>query len=195
MDSTYDSSFRPVARAISRLGCVFIEESACAALPQSACTIPVVGLLREAVLRAATWPSGSHDAESEAIATVIMDEIRTLPAEPLCLPLPSDDRLKRVARAFLADPADKRNLEAWARLGAVSSRTLSHRFVLETGFTFTAWRQRARLLRSLEMLAAGLSVTTIAAELGYSTTSAFIGVFRSALGRTPSRYRHNSMPR
>jgi AraC-like DNA-binding protein len=34
--------------------------------------------------------------------------------------------------------------------------------------------------------ATGLSVTNVAADLGYSTTSAFIGLFRRAFGETPS---------
>lgn len=71
----------------------------------------------------------------------------------------------------------------------MSSRTLSRRFVLETGFNFTAWRQRARMMRSLEMLAAGVPVTAIALDLGYSTASAFIGLFRRTFGETPASYR------
>jgi AraC-like DNA-binding protein len=63
------------------------------------------------------------------------------------------------------------------------------RFVSETGFSFTAWRQRARLMRSLEMLAAGAPVTNIALDLGYSTASAFIGLFRRTFGETPAAYR------
>ncbi len=168
---------------------VFIQPSGCADLPQSPCTIRVSALLREAVLRAATWPVGSQDARSINIEAVILDEIRTLPVETLGLPLPADDRLARIAQEYLKDPAYQRDLEGWARWAAVGSRTLSRRFVSETGFTFTAWRQRARLLRSLEMLATGASVTNVAADLGYSTTSAFIGLFRRTFGETPSLYR------
>jgi AraC-like DNA-binding protein len=167
----------------------FIEESACANLPHSACTIRVTGLLREAVLRAATWPIDLDSARCSSIVSVIIDEIRTLPTESFGLPLPAEERLARIARAFIADPSDERDLMGWARWGGVSSRTLSRRFVSETGFTFTAWRQRARLLRSLEMLATGMPVTNVAVDLGYSTTSAFIGLFRRTFGETPSVYR------
>ncbi|WP_229491498.1 helix-turn-helix domain-containing protein [Massilia sp. HP4] len=59
---------------------------------------------------------------------------------------------------------------------------------VETGFTFTAWRQRARLMRAPEMLDAGEAVGTVALDLGYSTASAFIAVFREAFGCTPSVY-------
>ncbi|MCY1215799.1 HTH-type transcriptional regulator NimR [compost metagenome] len=51
-----------------------------------------------------------------------------------------------------------------------------------------AWRQRARLMRAQEMLAAGAAVTTVALELGYDNVSAFIAMFKRELGTTPGRY-------
>ena len=59
----------------------------------------------------------------------------------------------------------------------------------ETGLSFAQWRQQARLLRALELIADGVAVTTIALELGYDNVSAFIDMFRRALGTTPGRYR------
>jgi AraC-like DNA-binding protein len=168
---------------------VYVAEEACGALPKRPCTIRTSALLREAVLRAASWPQGPADPRSERIAAVILDEIGSLPIEPFGLPLPKDVRLMRVAQALIDDPADGRDLDAWAGWAAVSSRTLSRRFVTETGFSFTAWRQRARLLRSLEMLAAGQPVSTIALDLGYATASAFIGLFRRVFNETPAAYR------
>jgi AraC-like DNA-binding protein len=168
---------------------VFVAEAACNDLPNRPRTIRTSGLLREAVLRAAQHPGTPLDAAGARIAGVILDEIRGLPVEPFGLPLPRDLRLARIARALIENPADDRDLESWAHWAAISSRTLSRRFVAETGFTFTAWRQRARLMRSLEMLAADVPVTTIALDLGYSTASAFIGLFRRTFGETPSTYR------
>ena len=54
--------------------------------------------------------------------------------------------------------------------------------------TFGAWRQQARLLRGLEILAAGESVTSVAMQVGFETPSAFIAMFRRAMGTTPARY-------
>lgn len=171
---------------------VYVAESACGDLPPQPCTIRLSGLLREAVLRAAHWPVSPSEPLSGAqahVADVILDEIRTLPVEPLGLPLPKDPRLQRVARALIADPADDRDLARWADFAAVSTRTLTRRFVAETGFNFTEWRQRARMMRSLEMLAAGAAVTTVALDLGYSTASAFIHLFRRTFGETPAIYK------
>lgn len=170
----------------------YVAPGACAELPPAACTIRTSGLLREAVLRAAGWPLERHAPlapEQERVAQIIVDEIRMLPPEPLGLPMPKDARLARIARALAADPADPRGLEEWASWGAVSSRTLSRRFVSDTGFTFSAWRQRAKLLRALEMLAAGQPVNAIALDLGYATSSALIAVFRQQFGTTPANYR------
>jgi len=167
----------------------YVAEAACADLPARACTLRISGLLREAVLRAAAWPVGPLDAAGARVAGVILDEIRSLPVEPFGLPLPRDARLQRIAAALIADPADARDLEQWAAFGAMSSRTLSRRFVAQTGFSFTAWRQRARLMRSLELLAAGMPVNAIALELGYSTASVFISLFRRTFGATPALYR------
>jgi AraC-like DNA-binding protein len=50
------------------------------------------------------------------------------------------------------------------------------------------WRQRARLIHAMQSLAAGESVTNAALEAGYSSTSAFISMFRKQLGTTPARY-------
>ncbi|ABC23923.1 AraC family transcriptional regulator [Rhodospirillum rubrum] len=171
---------------------VYIAPAACQDLPSSPCTIRTSGLLREAVLRAATWPLEPFvplDEQKAHVAAVLLDEIRNLPVEPFGLPLPRDPRLERIARALIADPADERDFEAWARWAAISPRSLGRRFVTETGFTFTAWRQRARLMRSLEMLATDLPVTTIALDLGYATASAFISLFRRTFGETPAVYR------
>jgi AraC-like DNA-binding protein len=168
---------------------IYVSEDACAGMPTQPCTIRTSSLLHELVLRAAQWPVGPLDPQRSRIASVILDEIRTLPVEPFGLPLPRDPRLQRIAQALISDPAEPRSLDDWADWAAISSRTLSRRFVTETGYTFLEWRQRARLMRSLEMLAGGTPVTTIAMDLGYCTPSAFINLFRRCFGETPAMYR------
>ncbi|MCA6100083.1 helix-turn-helix domain-containing protein [Bradyrhizobium australafricanum] len=91
-------------------------------------------------------------------------------------------------RALADDPADKRRLDDWAILAGSPVRTLTRRFPIETGFSFTEWRQRVRLMRALEMLADEIPVTTIALDLGYETVSAFIALFRRTFRTTPARY-------
>ncbi|WP_345817429.1 helix-turn-helix transcriptional regulator (plasmid) [Paraburkholderia sp. PREW-6R] len=167
---------------------VFIAESRCADLPAVPRAICTTALLREAVHRAASWPGRTLDVQQTRVAEVILDEVAAAPAELLRLPSPQDARLKRIADALACNLADPRRLEEWAAWAGLSARTLSRRFIAETGMSFAQWRQQARLLRAMELLADGVSVTAIALELGYENVSAFIDMFRRTTGRTPGRY-------
>lgn len=167
---------------------VYVAAGACSSLPQHACVLKVNGLLREAVVRASSWKDGSRSDVQLRLASVIVDEIGSAPHESLGLPMPSDKRLIRIARAMLEAPSDARKLHEWAEWADIAPRTLTRRFTAETGFSFTDWRQRLRLLTALEHLAEGGSVTAIALELGYESTSAFIAMFRKHFGVTPGRY-------
>jgi AraC-like DNA-binding protein len=167
---------------------IYVAESACAAFADKPRVIRVSGLLREAASRAAGWKSDTLDERQARVAGVILDEIAGAAAEQFGLPMPRNAHLMRIAQALMADLADGRRLEDWAAWAAVPSRTLSRRFVVETGFSFTEWRQRVRLMRALEMLAGGSSVTTVAIDVGYDNISAFIAMFRRTFGVTPTRY-------
>ncbi len=167
---------------------VFIAEERCASLPREPRAIRTTPLLREAVRRAATWPGVELDEAQARIAGVIVDELAAAKAESLVLPRPDDPRLVRITDALASDLSDQRHLEQWAAWAGVAPRTLSRRFVAETGLTFAQWRQQARLLRALELVADGVPVTTIALELGYDNVSAFIDMFRRVMGTTPGRY-------
>jgi AraC-like DNA-binding protein len=167
---------------------VFIAEHRCASLPREPRAIRTTALLREAVRRAATWPGDELDLARARIAEVVIDELAASKEESLGLPLPEDPRLVRITDALASDLSDNRGLEQWAAWAGLAPRTLSRRFVAETGLTFAQWRQQARLLRALELVADEVPVTTIALELGYDNVSAFIDMFRRALGTTPGRY-------
>lgn len=167
---------------------VLVTKSACVLLPQQPCILAVSGLLREAVARAAQWGTGTINEVQLRIAEVIFDEIRTLPRAALGLSIPQDPRLRRIALALSEDPANDRSLDDWAKWASIAPRTLTRRFVSETGFSFTEWRHRVRLLRALELLAAGRPVTSVALDLGYGNVSAFIALFKRSFGVTPGRY-------
>jgi len=167
---------------------VFITESRCASLPRQPRAIRTTSLLRAAVRRAATWPGVELDEAQMRIADVIVDELAAAKEESLGLPRPEDVRLVRITDALASDLSDNRHLEHWAKWAGIAPRTLSRRFVAETGLTFAQWRQQARLLRALELVADGMPVTTIALELGYNNVSAFIDMFRRSTGTTPGQY-------
>ncbi|MCP1366191.1 helix-turn-helix transcriptional regulator, partial [Halomonas sp. BBD48] len=166
----------------------YVVPSACTDLPDRPCTLGVSGLLGEVVARLVQVSEENPNAAQHRLAEALLDEIRTLPHEALGLPMPKDPRVLKVARALSERPDDTLRLQEWAAWVGMAPRTLSRRFVSETGFTLTEWRQRVRLLRALEMLAAGHAVTRVALELGYENASAFIALFRRTFGATPKQY-------
>ena len=54
--------------------------------------------------------------------------------------------------------------------------------------TFPQWRTQLRLCRALVLLAEDTPVTAVAHACGWSSTSAFIDVFRRVFGHTPGTH-------
>lgn len=158
-------------------------------LPTEVCVLQVSLLLRELIVAVCDeemlYDQGSPAAR---MMPVILDQIARQPTAALTLPIPTDSRALAVTQGLMNNPADSRELAAWAQAVGCSKRTLGRLFSQETGLTFQQWRQQRRLLRAVELLSSDESVTNIALELGYDNTSAFIAMFRRCLGTSPSRY-------
>lgn len=155
-------------------------------LPAECCVLQVSPLARELILRFASLPVEYDQAGAPGrLVAVLLDELAGLPRAAFGLPLPHDRRLLQICAALEAQPDDARTLADWAGVVGASERTLARRFVQETGLGFGQWRQRMRLLLSLDALQAGDSVTQVALAHGYDSPSAFIAAFRSAFFCTP----------
>ena len=77
-----------------------------------------------------------------------------------------------------------------ARHAAVSERTLSRRFVEDTGYTPMQWVMRARIDRARELLERSeRGVEQIAGDVGLGTGANLRLHFQQILGTTPSEYR------
>ena len=154
----------------------------------------VAPLLRELILRTVeragldsrvapdTWMIRLLEAEVKAAIAAAEDS-------PLVLPMPTDQRALALAHHVLAQPlsVDGESVDELAQQHGVTRRTLERRFRDETGMSFGMWRQKARLLNSIRLLAEGKSVTDAALDSGYSSVSAFIAAFKSTFGHTPGR--------
>jgi AraC-like DNA-binding protein len=181
-----------VARAAGRItiGSLYIEPGRAGSLRDGCGILFVQPLLRELMLRFIAapplYPEG--DTREERLVTVLLDELQAAPLEPLHLPMPTDRRLRRLVEAMIDDPSLRFTIGEWgARVGA-SNRTLARLFQRETGMSFVRWRQQLHVGLALQGLASGQSVTNVALDLGYESTSAFIAMFRRMLGTTPARY-------
>ncbi len=167
----------------------FLVPDLCGDLPAEPANFPLSPLMALVLEKALHWPADQPlDSARKRLLLVLLDELRQTPAQPLQLPWPADARLLAIARALQQQPASGRTLAQWARWAGISPRTLSRRFVQETGMSFAQWRQWARLTRALEWLATGRAVKDVALSLGYTSVSAFIQAFRRTLGVTPAAY-------
>jgi AraC-like DNA-binding protein len=54
--------------------------------------------------------------------------------------------------------------------------------------SFAEWRTQLRMLEGLDRLSQGQPVTTVALDLGYGDSSAFIAAFRRKFGALPGKY-------
>jgi AraC-like DNA-binding protein len=165
-------------------------------LPRECCVVNVSSLLQNLIVHLCTVGKLSRRSKTNAhLIDVLIDQLETVQAVPLQLPSPSDPRAARVAAALQGHADNYRSL-AWAcKQAGASKRTIERLFQQETRMSLGKWRQQMRLMRSLQLLAAGEKITSAALEAGYSTPSAFIAMFRKALGTTPRKYFENSSVR
>lgn len=168
---------------------LYVHPDAASDMPGECCVMAVAPFLRELIVKVAALAERGNLPESHArLVAVLLDELRELKVAPLHLPLPRDPRLMAITKSLMAEPGDNRDLTQWGRRAGASGRTLARLFRRETGMTFAGWRRRLRLLAAVSRLGGGESVTTVAYDLGYHSPSAFVAMFRRALGTSPGRY-------
>ena len=165
-----------------------------ARLPVEPRILALSPLLKEIVVRMMTWVENPEaNAAKRRLVDVLYDEIRSASQMKLYLPVPRDPALKRLATRMAEDlSAGNTNLAALAREVGLSQRSLFRNFQKETGLSPGQWRRQMQVLRSLELLAKGWSVTEASFEVGYESTGAFIRAFRQTLGVTPTEYARGS---
>lgn len=168
---------------------LYIDSKLKDAFPAHVCILQVTPLLRELIISAVSGaPQYETNSPQARIMAVILDQISILPAVSIALPTPRDQRLIKITQALIENPADQRSLEFWANQVGASKRTLNRLFNTEVKMSFSDWRQQRRLHRAIELLTTGQSITSIALDVGYENTSAFIAMFKRCLGATPANY-------
>lgn len=150
-------------------------------------------LVRELIITCSA-PDELPAAELGRLRRVLLDQLERMPREHLPLPVARDERLRAACALVEADLAVTWTLAALGRRVGAGERTLTRLFRTEFAMTYPQWRTNLRLHRAVRMLAEGYSVTTVAGRCGWASPSAFIDVYRHALGCTPGSSRRGRFP-
>ncbi|AWB34135.1 AraC family transcriptional regulator [Orrella marina] len=155
--------------------------------PDNECQVRAISpLLRELIIRAVTIsPLYDEYGPDGRLMQVIVDEIAQQVSAPLGLRFPSDKRLAELCQHVLDHLGES---EPIGRLGSrvgLSERSVMRLFPQQTGMTFHAWRQQARLMRAFSLAEQNRPLGLIASELGYSSSAAFAKMFRRVFGASP----------
>ena len=162
-------------------------------LPRNCCVVNVSPLLQHLIIHLCAYGKLSRKSRVHAhLIDVLIDQLETVRTVPLQLPSPCDPRALRVAAALQCDAAENRSVDWACKQAGASKRTIERLFREETSLSLGKWRQQLRLMRSLQLVASGEKISHAALEAGYSTPSAFIAMFRKALGTTPRKYFENA---
>ena len=148
--------------------------------------LKVTPLLRELIF--AAHETTAAPEKTGLIVRLILHELTETPDAPTFLPLPVGVIGRRVADMALADAASLLDIGELASRAATSVRSISRLFPVETGLTYKAWRQRARIVLAIDQLAAGRAISQVAARTGFASTAAFCFAFRQVTRMTPTEF-------
>lgn len=162
---------------------------AASASDDDACRVLEVSrLLRELVAELGSDATARDATRERLVSDLILDELRIADTLVVGVSLPRDKRLRALCAALVDDPSSTRTLESWAPQVGASARTLTRLFADELGTNFAAWRQQVRLAHAAPLIAKGMPLSLVAAELGYASQSAFSAMFKRTFGQSPSRF-------
>jgi AraC-like DNA-binding protein len=168
---------------------LWLDDGICPGIAKKCVVFSVSPLLRALIIEAAKLQDERDDPDYVSrVIHLIIDQLRRALPLPAALPWPRQGPVVALCEALYAEPADQRGPEQWGTRLGLSARTLARRFGDEVGMPLSQWRRRLRLIKAVEMLGGGCSVTQTALDLGYGSPSAFIYAFRREMGMSPQAY-------
>ena len=161
-------------------------------LPKIPCALEVTQLTRSLLEHLKSQQLTVPYAPEEArLLRVLVDQLVGAKCAGSYLPGASDPLLGRILAFMQDNPGDTRPLADLASQFHTTERTVMRRAQSDLGMPLSEWRQRLRTVEAMKRLESGAKVEHIALELGYSTASAFIAMFKRLVGVTPDEYRRS----
>jgi len=126
--------------------------------------------------------------KTELVVRLMLHELTETMDAPTFLPWPSSAMGKRVAALAFDDHQNRLSFSMLASRAATSVRSASRMFPAETGLTFKAWRQRARIVFAIDRLGRGQTIAKVSSEAGFASMAAFAFSFRQVTAMTPTQF-------
>jgi len=168
---------------------LYLRRGVAAKLPGACTVLHVTPLLRELIVEAVRIGQlRTRNRLHCALRDLIVLHLESASSVPTFLTLPKDRRALAVAHALIANQADNPSLDSLCASAGAGVRTIERVFRREVGMDFATWRRQARLMKAVELLAAGSLVKQVAFATGYRQPSAFVEMFRRTFGATPKAW-------
>lgn len=158
-------------------------------LPDKPCTLAMSPVIKELIGHFASL-NQHYEAHSstDRIAQVIFDLLLEMPVQSFNFPQSKHALIQLMAKQLWYRPDNRKTLTQWATELAIGERTLARLIKKETGMSFGKWRNQMHIIIALQKLEQKYSVQQISDSLGYDSVSAFITMFKKALGLSPKKY-------
>ena len=171
---------------------LYVKATDTGTLPNEPVIVAITPLVRELIVRALELVDSTVERNRYSmIVSLLMSELHSAQRHDLSIPWPRSPSLKKFADRLRTKPNERRGMTEIANEHGLSLKTLTRRFLNETGLTPDAWRRHARMLAAVAELQSGKSVTQVAQHLGFESTSSFTAAFRRTYGMTPRKAARN----
>lgn len=147
-------------------------------------------LMHELIVHVCNLGIVHHDSkENRTLIQFFIDQVERLSPNPLVIPMPQDERARRLAQLIVTAPASSQRLGQLSMECGASLRTMQRLFVEQVGVPLARWRNQVKMVTAVQLLGRRQSVTRIAMDLGFESVSAFIFSFRRYFGVSPGKFR------
>ena len=167
---------------------VYVAGDFCVEFCMLPCSVQMSSLMRNMLAHLKDSSGFRSSDEQDRFLHVFMDQLRSAPCIDSYLPVSTDPQLAELLLELEENPGDSRSVKELAHTKGMTDRTLARKCKKELSISLLEWRQRLRAIKALMMLEDGVSVEQIALDFGYSSSSAFIAMFKRVMGKTPAEF-------
>lgn len=183
------------SHSIKMYGRVFLQTVYFESRAESTISLPctayeVTSLLRELIVFVCSQGVINSDTDEHVnLIAFLTFQVAKLRPFPLMVPMPSDQRAKRLASRLIDNPGIAQSLADLCEECGTSLRTMQRVFSQEVGLPLSRWRNQVLMVHAIQLLASDRTITQVSLELGFESVSAFIFSFRKYFGMSPGQYR------